>query len=726
MRKGFLFIVALLLSLAAFAQDKTPNLHLNLQPKGAKNWDEPLNANFWLIDSRLAAEPVTSVFGRGGAILPSPGDYSVDQITGAAPLTSPHFLGVPWAPTADVDDVSQQIVNTEFLSKYRLAHRPQWSELLGTPTVFPPSLPTASAPGGVFTPANCPTGSHFSGVNNTNGQLLCTSDATFPLAVQVNGVDVASGAGIKTIDFVGSSGLIITAAYNQTTGHITFTITGSTATQAQIPVFNPLPGKYAAGQTVELTCASPTPTVYYTTDGSDPSHSSTAFEAPLAVSNTTLKALCASAGLADSNIMTGVYEVRTPIVSLLPSSLSYGTVKVGVASATQSVTLFNSGDGTLSIFSIAGSGDFSESNSCGGTLTAGNSCLISVTFTPTAVGSRSGSLTVTDNASGSPHTVSLSGTGAVATTTLSPSSLTFGTYNIGTSSPSQSITVTNTSAVAMVISSIGITGDYAQINNCGSSLAPSANCSITVTFTPTAAGSRAGILTVTDDASGSPHTAGLVGTGQTALPVVSLTPTSLAFGNVAVNRTSNLTATLTNTGTASLTISSITASGTYFSQTNNCGASLAPNASCTINAMFTPLALGAQTGSVTITDNASGSPHTISLSGTGIGQGAVTLSATTLDFPDVPIGSRYDDIITVTNSGNASLSITSISITGSAYFSQTNDCGNSLGPAAHCTITVTFNCTSTIRRTGTLLLVDSASDSPQRVALSGNGPPIAP
>ena len=156
-----------------------------------------------------------------------------------------------------------------------------------------------------------------------------------------------------------------------------------------------------------------------------------------------------------------------------------------------------------------------------------------MTFTPSAAGNRGASVTITDNAAGSPHTVALSGTGgAVPIVSLSSGSLTFASQNVGTTSATQLVTLNNTGSAALSITSIAVTGtnagDFAQTNTCGASVAAGGNCSISVTFTPTAAGSRGASVTITDNAAGSPHTVALSGAGV-GVPLVSLTSGSLTL-----------------------------------------------------------------------------------------------------------------------------------------------------------------------------------------------------
>jgi hypothetical protein len=218
----------------------------------------------------------------------------------------------------------------------------------------------------------------------------------------------------------------------------------------------------------------------------------------------------------------GAAGAQGSVASLSPGNLTFAGQNVGTTSVAQTVTLTNKATATapLSITSIAASGDFAQTNNCPSSLAVGASCTINVTFTPTAAGTRTGTLTVNDNAAGSPHTVSLSGTGVAPApaVSLSPASLTFGNQNTGTTSAAQSVTLTNTGTASLSITGISISGDFAQTNTCGSSVGAGARCTISVTFTPTAGGTRTGTLTINDNAAGSPHTVSLTGTGVAPTP----------------------------------------------------------------------------------------------------------------------------------------------------------------------------------------------------------------
>jgi len=212
---------------------------------------------------------------------------------------------------------------------------------------------------------------------------------------------------------------------------------------------------------------------------------------------------------------------------------------VGTPSAPQTVTLTNTGTAILNITSLtitgANAGDFSQTNTCPSSLAAGANCTIAVLFTPAVVGPRAAALTLVDNASGSPHTVNLSGTGTAPGAGLSPTGLTFTSQAIGATSAAQTLTLTNTGNGNLSITTIAITGanagDFGETTTCPlspSTVAANGTCTISVTFTPTATGSRAATVTLTDNASNSPQTAGLTGTGTVV--TLAITSTSLASG----------------------------------------------------------------------------------------------------------------------------------------------------------------------------------------------------
>ncbi|HYM79487.1 MAG TPA: choice-of-anchor D domain-containing protein [Candidatus Dormibacteraeota bacterium] len=320
-------------------------------------------------------------------------------------------------------------------------------------------------------------------------------------------------------------------------------------------------------------------------------------------------------------------------VTVSPTSLSFGNQAVATTGIAKNVTLKNGLTTSITISSIAVSGDYSQTNTCGSSLAVGAKCTISVSFTPTTTGSRTGTLTVTDNASNSPQTTSLTGTG-VAQATLKPASLSFGNQVVGIASAAKAVTLTNNLPTSLTVSSITISGDYGQTNNCGTSVAAGASCTISVTLTPTTTGSRTGTLTVTDSANNSPQTVSLTGTGVVPVKV---SPATVAFGNQAVTTTSAAkTVTVSNNQPTAVSISSIT-TPTAYAQTNTCGALLAAQASCTVSVTFSPTTTGSQPGTLTITDNASNSPQTVNLTGTGTALPSITSLSTTSGNVGAPV-----------------------------------------------------------------------------------------
>ena len=204
-------------------------------------------------------------------------------------------------------------------------------------------------------------------------------------------------------------------------------------------------------------------------------------------------------------------------VTLSPTSLAWGKVVVGATSAGKTVTISNTGTATLHFSNIATNGDFALTTStspCGSTLAVGKSCKVKVIFTPTQPGLRTGTLSIYDDASNSPQTVPLSGTGSAAVG-LAPASVTYTSRTVGTTSSPKTFTLTNHQSVTMNNIVISTTGDFSvSTTTCGTSLPALGTCTIGVTFTPTQTGTRTGTLSVSDDAPNSPQVSNLTGTGK--------------------------------------------------------------------------------------------------------------------------------------------------------------------------------------------------------------------
>ena len=316
------------------------------------------------------------------------------------------------------------------------------------------------------------------------------------------------------------------------------------------------------------------------------------------------------------------------------------------------------------------------------------------------------------------QTININVSGSQPALSVTPTSLTFASQNVGTSSAAKTVSATNETSSAVGISSIATSGDYSETNNCGSSLAAGVSCTVSVTFTPTAAGTRTGTLTLTDSASNSPQNVSLTGTGASSTPAFTVSPSSLAFASQNVGTSSAAQqVNVVNSTSNAVTMTSIAATGD-FSQTNTCGTGVAAGASCTVSVTFTPTATGIRDGTLTLTDSDSSSPQTVSLTGTGASGFKVSPGSLAFASQNVGTTSTAQQVNVVNSSGNA-VSMTSIAATGD--FSQTNPCGTGVAAGGSCTVSVTFTPSATGTRTGTLTLTDSDSSSPQTVSLSGTG-----
>jgi hypothetical protein len=317
-------------------------------------------------------------------------------------------------------------------------------------------------------------------------------------------------------------------------------------------------------------------------------------------------------------------------LQLSSPSLAFGDQRPGTTSAPLSTTVRNNGSTDLAVASVSASGDFHvASSTCGAPLRAGDSCAIAVTFTPTAAGARTGTLTIASNAAGSPATAPLSGTGATAALTLSPAPLDFGEQSVTTTTgTARSLTVRNASASAIAIASVTISGaNGAEFNvasdGCsGRTIASSATCVVQAAFTPAGAGARTALVTVKHNGAGGAATGAVTGLG--IAPVVEFSPASVQFPVAKTGVASDTQAiTVTNTGRGTLANVSVHVDGANAADfeiaANTCTApSYAQGAHCSISVRFTPHGGGARTASLSIVSNAP-APASAALSGTGDG-----------------------------------------------------------------------------------------------------------
>jgi Abnormal spindle-like microcephaly-assoc'd, ASPM-SPD-2-Hydin/HYDIN/CFA65/VesB-like, Ig-like domain/K319L-like, PKD domain len=426
-----------------------------------------------------------------------------------------------------------------------------------------------------------------------------------------------------------------------------------------------------------------------------------------------------------------------PAFGIAPASVTFANQLVGVQSAPTTVTITNTGTADLKISALSLTGNspgdfgFTPASALPVTVTAGNSTTIAVTFTPSSVGARSASLSITDNAGG-PHSVPLSGTGVTPGRLINPDPVAFGNQVVGTTSTATTVTITNNGTASLVISNLAVSGtNAAEFSFTPVTLpvtvTPGNNTTLSIKFAPTAVGARSGLLVITDNANGSPYSLALSGTGTA--PIFGTSPASLSFGNQNVGTTSaSKSLTVNNTGTANLVITNISKSGAQAAEfaftAGTLPITVAPNSSVNVGVTFSPAAAGARSASLSFTSNAATSPNSVALSGTGTAPG-FSSNPTSINFGNQNVGTPSSaSPIVITNTGTGDLVISSLAKSGANTGDFTVTSGTlpiTVTPGNTTTLNVTFNPGSSGARSATLNITDNAAGSPHAIPLSGTG-----
>jgi hypothetical protein len=414
-----------------------------------------------------------------------------------------------------------------------------------------------------------------------------------------------------------------------------------------------------------------------------------------------------------------------PQMSATPGSVSFGTVTVGQTSS-QAVTLTNAGGAPLNITQLSGPGTgFSLTGlALPLTLAPGKSTAFTVSFTPTSGTNSSSSLMLVSNAPTSPTTIPLSGAGSAQVLQLTPSatSLSFGSQTLNAST-TQSVTLTNTGNSAVSISQVNVAGTGFTLNGSAPlvTLSVGQAASFSVSFTPTVAGNATGSASVVSTAANSPLSISLAGVG--VQPQISVVPGSVSFGTVTVGQTNSQTITLSNPGTANLTVTQSAGPGTGFGLTGLAfPLTLAPGKSTTFTVSFTPTSGTNSSSSLTLVSNAPNSPTTIPLSGTGLAPVLqLTPSTTSLSFGSQALNASATQSVTLTNTGNAAVSISQVNVTGTGFTLSGSAPLVTLSAGQAASFSVTFTPTAAGSDAGTASVVSTAANSPLSVSLSGSG-----
>lgn len=323
-------------------------------------------------------------------------------------------------------------------------------------------------------------------------------------------------------------------------------------------------------------------------------------------------------------------------IAYAPTSFEFGTEPVGALSTAQTISPFNVGNLPLNLSNISVPTNFQQvpsgTSDCATAtvLAPGAGCNVAIAFAPVQTGTISGSISLLTNSLNNAASEGFGLTGIGATTpgpalSLSASSITFSAEVVASSSAAQTVTITNSGGSDFDISGIALSGtdvgDFQISTTCGSSLAAGASCAVSITFTPTAVGTRSATLLLSDSVVGTPQSISLSGIAASSPASVALSATTLSFTPQLLSTTSAAqTITLSNPGGLSLTISSISLS---FGQTSDyqlsttCGSSLAAGANCAISIAFAPTASGYRMATLQVSDSSAVPTQTVNLSGMG-------------------------------------------------------------------------------------------------------------
>jgi hypothetical protein len=402
-------------------------------------------------------------------------------------------------------------------------------------------------------------------------------------------------------------------------------------------------------------------------------------------------------------------------IQVTPTSLNLGSVTVGTT-AKGTVKISNVGGSNLTISLLSASaGPFGVTGiTTPSTVTPGANVSLNVTYSPTVAGTSSGSITITSN---DPHTatstISLSGSGT--TTPVAPT--------ITTQPANQTVTAGQTATFTVVAGGTAPLSYQWQKN--GANIAGATSASYTTPATATSdSGStfRVAVSNTTGTVTSAPATLTLNPAPTLGIQV---SPTSISFGNAVVGSTLSQVLIITNTGTATLSITQVTESGSTAFTVSGYSLPLSVNAGqqTTITVSFLPTSVGVPSGNISIVSNAPTSPTSVGLSGTGIAATlTLDISPTSLSFGNVTTGtSSASQNVTITNTGSSKVTISQISVSPSSYSFTGSSTPVTLSPAQKITLAAQFSPTAAGSISGNITIASNASGSPAVVSLSGTG-----
>jgi P pilus assembly chaperone PapD len=409
-------------------------------------------------------------------------------------------------------------------------------------------------------------------------------------------------------------------------------------------------------------------------------------------------------------------------LSATPASASFGDVITGDNSS-KTLRLSNTGSSSLTIsrVSVSGKGFSLSKVATPFKLAARQSVSLEAHFAPETAGEATGSIAITSNASDRSLTIGLSGTGVLGRLSATPASASFGDVITGDNS-SKTLRLSNTGSSSLTISRVSASGKGFSLSKVATpfKLLARQSVSLEAHFAPETAGEATGSITITSNAPDPNLAIGLSGTG--VLGRLSATPASASLGKVAIGETNSQTIRLNNTGNSSVTISRVNISGSSFKIAGlNIPTVIASGKSATFNAVFTPTASGSMTGLVSLISDAPNSPLTIPLSGSGLARTSLLeASPSDLNFGTVDVDSTSSLSVTLTNRGNADVTISKLAVSGAGFSEGGVAAGTILGPDQSTTLRVAFAPVSSGSVHGDVAVTNNAMTSPLTISLSGN------
>jgi hypothetical protein len=586
------------------------------------------------------------------------------------------------------------------------------------------------------------------GVYSTSNLPSCTVLPYACWSLHGSGLPLAPVVALESTPTGVSDGVLVAATYGRGVWTTSLATAGSTLTTATaLPVslsFGSIAvGAFSATQTVIVTNTGMevlTPT-YLTVPGAYTEQDNCVGKAFAAgVSCTIQVAFAPTATGAQNGVLTiqanipgGQLTVQltgtglpAAAMAMNPVRLDFGSIAVGTTSAAQSTLATNTGGVTVNISRAQAAAPFTvTSDLCSGTALGVNAaCQIKVAFAPTTAGAATAALTVTDSVGA--QSVILTGTGLEqATDTLSASAILFPATAVGTLSPAQTVTLTNSGGLPLqsIVITTGSTpaGQFQESDTCGGQLPAQSTCTISVIFSPTQTGALTGTLTVTD--AQRTQTLALSGPGV-ATPAFSVSPTSLTFTNQTVGVASSAqTVTITNAGALPMANIGLQLTGaaaaSYSLSANTCGAALAAGANCSVGVVFTPSGTGAISALLSIS---SSTAHVaavgVPINGYAQVTGGMTASPAAVSFGTLPLGQTATaQTVTLTNGTGYSIAAPTLALT-LPFTLTANTCTGTLAVSATCTAVVNFPASPAGTYRGTLTATSTTVTQPLTLAIT--------